>query len=76
MTLAFVGKRSPKNPGKAMAQLTLGYGAAQIIGPALTAYAVAASGSYHSALWMTAVVLGLGVVSLVRLRQTGHAQNA
>ncbi|MGB4409052.1 MAG: YbfB/YjiJ family MFS transporter [Burkholderiaceae bacterium] len=76
MTLAFVGKRSPQNPGKAMAQLTLGYGAAQIIGPALTAYAVAASGSYHSALWMTAVVLGLGVVSLVRLRQTGHAQNA
>ena len=70
MTLAFVGKRSPNNPGKAMAQLTLGYGAAQIAGPALTAYAVDATGSYHGALWMTAAILMMGVWFLNRLRQT------
>jgi len=68
MTLAFVGKRSPNNPGKAMAQLTLGYGAAQIAGPALTAYAVDATGSYHGALWMTAAILMMGVWFLNRLR--------
>jgi len=68
MTLAFVGKRSPNNPGKAMAQLTLGYGAAQIAGPALTAYAVDATGSYHGALWMTAAILMVGVWFLNRLR--------
>ena len=31
LTLALVGRRSPANPGKAMARLTLSYGAAQII---------------------------------------------
>jgi predicted MFS family arabinose efflux permease len=36
LTLALVGRRSPANPGQAMARLTLGYGAAQISAPALT----------------------------------------
>ena len=36
LTLALVGRRSPANPGKAMARLTLSYGAAQIIAPAVT----------------------------------------
>ena len=33
MTLALVGRRAPNNPGKAMARLTLSYGAAQVIAP-------------------------------------------
>lgn len=69
MTLAFVGKRAPQNPGKAMAQLTLGYGAAQIAGPALTAYAVDATGSYHGALWMTSAILVVGILCLSRLQR-------
>lgn len=64
LTLALVGRRSPANPGKAMARLTLGYGAAQVSAPALTGRMVEASGSFHAALWLTAAVLALGMVAL------------
>ncbi len=67
MTLALVGRRSPANPGKAMARLTLGYGLAQISAPALAGYMVHASGSYHSTLWLAGGVLVLGTVALLPL---------
>lgn len=65
LTLALVGRRSPANPGKAMARLTLGYGVAQISAPALTGRMVEASGSFQAALWLTAGVLALGMLALV-----------
>ena len=67
LTLALVGRRSPGNPGKAMARLTLSYGAAQITAPALTGLMVHASGSYHGAQWLTALVLvvGCGLLALL-----------
>jgi len=67
LTLALVGRRSPGNPGKAMARLTLSYGAAQVSAPALTGAMVHMSGNYHGALWLTAVVLMLGMGLLTRL---------
>ena len=67
MTLALVGRHSPANPGKAMARLTLGYGAAQITAPALAGSMAQHSGNYHGALWMTAAVLLLGMALLAVL---------
>jgi MFS family permease len=67
LTLALVGRRSPANPGKAMARLTLSYGAAQVSAPALTGAMVQMSGSYHGALWLTALVLVLGMGLLALL---------
>jgi len=64
LTLALVGRYSPANPGKAMARLTLGYGAAQISAPALTGRMVEASGSFDAALWLTAAVMAVGMVAL------------
>ena len=74
LTLALVGRRSPGNPGKAMARLTLSYGAAQVSAPALTGAMVHMSGSYHGALWLTAVVLvlGMGLLALL-LREPASA---
>lgn len=68
LTLALVGRRSPANPGKAMARLTLSYGVAQVSAPALTGRMVEASGSFDAALWLTAAVLavGMGVLAVVR----------
>ncbi|WP_077036471.1 YbfB/YjiJ family MFS transporter [Pelomonas sp. KK5] len=70
LTLALVGRRSPGNPGKAMARLTLGYGLAQITAPALAGYMVHASGSYDSSLWLTALVLvaGMGFLAVLLRR--------
>jgi predicted MFS family arabinose efflux permease len=69
LTLALVGRRSPANPGKAMARLTLSYGVAQISAPALTGRMVEASGSFDAALWLTAGVLAVGMVALAALRR-------
>jgi len=69
LTLALVGRRAPANPGKAMARLTLSYGAAQVVAPALTGAMAQASGSYHGALWLTAAVLLAGVGCLAALRR-------
>jgi hypothetical protein len=65
LTLALVGRRSPANPGKAMARLTLSYGVAQTSAPALTGRMVEASGSFDAALWLTAAVLAVGSVCLL-----------
>lgn len=74
LTLALVGRRSPANPGKAMARLTLSYGAAQVSAPALAGAMAQASGSYTGALWITAAVLAIGAGLLVGLlREEGRA---
>ena len=67
LTLALVGRRSPANPGKAMARLTLSYGAAQIIAPAVTGAMAQASGSFKGGLWLTAAVMTLGLLLLASL---------
>lgn len=69
LTLALVGRRSPANPGKAMARLTLSYGVAQVSAPALTGRMVEASGSFDAALWLTAAVLALGMLALAGVRR-------
>lgn len=78
MTLALVGRRSPANPGKAMARLTLSYGLAQVCAPALSGAMAQASGNYRAALLLTAFVLALGMAGLWRLirleRRELHAQ--
>ncbi|MBV8603891.1 MAG: YbfB/YjiJ family MFS transporter [Pelomonas sp.] len=67
LTLALVGRHAPGNPGKAMARLTLSYGVAQVLAPALSGRLAEASGSFHSALWLTAGVLVVGLAMLARL---------
>lgn len=68
LTLALVGRRSPGNPGKAMARLTLSYGVAQVTAPALAGAMAQASGSYSASLWLTAAVLTVGMLIMLRLR--------
>ncbi|WP_416760564.1 YbfB/YjiJ family MFS transporter [Roseateles sp. So40a] len=68
LTLALVGRRSPGNPGKAMARLTLSYGVAQVTAPALAGAMAQASGSYTASLWLTAGVLTVGMAIMLRLR--------
>jgi MFS family permease len=69
LTLALVGRRSPHNPGKAMARLTLSYGAAQIIAPVVAGSMAQATGTFHGALWVTAGVMGAGMALLATLPQ-------
>jgi MFS family permease len=67
LTLTLVGRTFPANPAKAMARLTLSYGVAQVIAPALCGQMAQVSGSYHGALWLTAAVMSVGVALLLAL---------
>jgi len=69
LTLALVGRHSPGNPGKAMARLTLSYGVAQVVAPALTGRLAQVSDSFDSSLWLTAGVLALGLLMLALVRR-------
>ena len=67
LTLALVGRRSPHNPGKAMARLTLSYGVAQMLAPVVAGYMAQATGSFRGALWLTAGVMAAGMALLATL---------
>lgn len=65
LMLTLIGHKFPNNPPKAMAKLTISYGIAQIIAPAITGYWVKLSGGYHSALWGATLILAAGLVLLL-----------
>jgi len=67
--LALVGRRSPNNPGKAMARLTLSYGSAQMLAPVVAGAMAQATGSFKGALWLTAGVMLAGTALLATLPQ-------
>ncbi len=67
MTLALVGRKAPHNPGKAMAKLTLSYGAAQMLAPVVAGYMAQATGTFKGALWLTAGVMAAGMALLATL---------
>ncbi len=68
LTLSLIGRRFPANPAKAMARLTLSYGVAQIVAPAIAGRIAAQSGSYRSALFIAAATMTMGVVLLLAAR--------
>jgi len=64
LTLTVVGRHYPHNPAKAMATLTLSYGVAQIIAPAIAGTLARDSGSYQGALVLAAIMMVIGIVLL------------
>ena len=64
LTLTVVGRHYPRNPAKAMANLTLSYGVAQILAPALAGTLARDTGSYRASLLLAAVIMAIGIVLL------------
>ena len=77
LTLTLIGRSFPDNPAKAMARLTLSYGVAQIVAPAMAGSIAAQTGSYRGALVITAVVMlaGMGLLG-VMLRDAARQASA
>lgn len=67
LTLTVVGRHYPRNPAKAMANLTLSYGVAQILAPALAGTLARSSGSYQASLLLAAVFMAAGIVLLAAM---------
>lgn len=67
MTLTIIGRLYPRNPSKAMARLTISFGVAQMVAPAISGYIAALTGSYAGALWMAAATMLAGMICLLAL---------
>jgi len=64
LTLTLIGRHFPVNPAKAMAQLTLSYGCAQIMAPAMAGYIATVTNSYQGSLLITTLVMATGMFLL------------
>nr|WP_267135239.1 YbfB/YjiJ family MFS transporter [Halomonas dongshanensis] len=69
LVLTMAGRLYPASPAKLMGKLTLAYGAAQILAPALTGSLAEATGHYAVGLWLAAGLVLCGALLLVWLRQ-------
>ena len=70
LSLSIVGRRYPTNPAQAMARLTLSYGVAQIVAPAMAGYIASFTGSYRGSLIVAGAVMVLGMALLKVLKGT------
>lgn len=64
LMLVFIGHKFPHNPAKAMARLTISYGMAQILAPAIAGYISTLTHSYSGALWLAIVAMLFGILML------------
>lgn len=67
LMLTMVGKFFPTKPAKPMGKLTLSYGVAQIIAPAMSGMIAETTGNYNTPLILAAIIMAVGMVLLVWL---------
>jgi len=77
LVLTMAGRYYPTRPAKMMGKMTVSYGVAQIIGPAITGkLAEHLGGSYAAGLWMAAGVMVVGTLILIALKGVERRDNA
>lgn len=69
LVLTMAGRYYPTRPAKMMGKMTLSYGVAQIIGPAIVGWLATRLGDYSIGLSIAAGVMAVGVVLLVILKR-------
>ena len=72
LVLTMAGKLYPQSPARMMGRLTLAYGVAQIIAPALTGMLAETTGHYGIGLWLAGGFVALGALLLIWLRRVDH----
>ncbi len=68
LVLTMAGRYYPTRPAKMMGKMTLSYGAAQILAPAITGWLATRFGSYEAGLYLAAAVMVVGTVLLLILK--------
>lgn len=69
LVLTMAGRYYPTRPAKMMGKMTVSYGVAQIAAPAITGLiAEHSNGSYHSGLYLAAIMMGIGTVLMFQLK--------
>lgn len=69
LVLTMAGRLYPASPARLMGKMTLAYGSAQIIAPALTGMLAEATGHYSVGLWLAGGFVALGALLLAWLRR-------
>jgi MFS family permease len=67
LVLTMAGRLYPSKPAKLMGKMTLAYGSAQVIAPALTGYIADTTGQYTIGLYLAAFFVGLGALLIAVL---------
>lgn len=68
LVLTMSGRYFPSRPAKMMGKMTVAYGFAVILGPAVTGLLAEKTGSYASGLYFAAAVMSLGCVLFIGLK--------
>jgi MFS family permease len=68
LVLTMAGRYYPTRPAKMMGQMTLSYGIAQVIAPALTGSLAVRFGGYQPGLYLAAGFMAVGTILLILLR--------
>jgi len=76
LVLTMAGRYYPTRPAKMMGKMTVSYGSAQIIGPALTGWLAGSLGSYAAGLYLAAAAMVVGVVLLLMLKAVERREAA
>lgn len=74
LVLTMAGRFYPTKPAKLMGKMTLTYGVAQIIGPAITGMLAGTLGNYNLGLWIAAAMVLLGTATIIVLMRTHKAE--
>ncbi len=76
LVLSMAGRYYPTMPAKMMGKMTLSYGTAQILGPAITGLIGARFGSYNAGLYAAAgvMLLGTGLLFVLKVVERRDAQ--
>lgn len=72
LVLTMAGRLYPSKPAKLMGKMTLAYGSAQVIAPALTGYLAKLSGHYDIGLYLAAGFVSLGAILVALLIATDN----
>ena len=68
LVLTMAGRFYPTRPAKMMGKMTISYGIAQIVAPAITGQLAVGDGSYNIGLYLAAVMMGLGSLLILVLK--------
>lgn len=76
LTLTMAGRYYPTRPAKMMGKMTISYGIAQILAPAVTGILAEHSGSYADGLYLAAGILFIGTLLLAGLKPLERREQA
>ncbi|MCU7932654.1 MAG: YbfB/YjiJ family MFS transporter [Candidatus Thiodiazotropha sp. (ex Codakia rugifera)] len=68
LVLTMAGRYYPTRPAKMMGKMTISYGVAQIVTPAVTGIIAESSGSYSDGLYLAAAMMAVGSALIVMLK--------